>query len=336
VSAAKIAEFAAALGDPNPAYSGEAPVAPPTFAAVIGAAAWDGLFADPELDLSLQRVVHADQSFVWHRPLRAGDTVTGALNIDKVRCRGAMEIVGVTVRVETLEGEPVVDSSSTFVHTSGDLMSIEVGTQIGELAISLTRAQLVRYAGASTDFNPIHWSDRAASALGLEGVIAHGMLTLGTALRVVTDWVGDPAAVRRYSARFTHPVVVPDDDEGGRGAVRGHGERRRGGQRHGDHRGHVRRPEGARRGDGRGVEEGTAVIGPNLINGPSGGETCEVVSSTYESAPAPEPASTRLADLTTLRGRRSCSAAGGGAYDRRAGRHRARRRLTGRARAPAR
>ena len=117
MSAAKIAEFAAALGDPNPAYSGEAPVAPPTFAAVIGAAAWDGLFADPELDLSLQRVVHADQTFVWHRPLRAGDTVTGALSIDKVRCRGAMEIVGVTVRVATLEGEPVVDSSSTFVHT---------------------------------------------------------------------------------------------------------------------------------------------------------------------------------------------------------------------------
>jgi len=117
VSAAKIAEFAAALGDPNPAYSGKAPVAPPTFAAVIGAAAWDELFADPELDLSLQRVVHADQTFVWHRPLRTGDTVTGVLSIDKVRCRGAMEIVGVTVRVATLEGEPVVDSSSTFVHT---------------------------------------------------------------------------------------------------------------------------------------------------------------------------------------------------------------------------
>jgi len=117
VCAAKIAEFAAALNDPNPAYSGKAPVAPPTFAAVIGAAAWDGLFADPELDLSLQRVVHADQSFVWHRPLRTGDTVTGVLSIDKVRCRGAMEIVGVTVRMATIEGEPVVDSSSTFVHT---------------------------------------------------------------------------------------------------------------------------------------------------------------------------------------------------------------------------
>ncbi len=93
-------------------------------------------------------------------------------------------------------------------------MSVEVGTRIGELTVSLTRARLVRYAGASTDFNPIHWSDRAATALGLEGVIAHGMLTMGTALRVVTDWVGDPAAVRRYSARFTRPVVVPDDDEG--------------------------------------------------------------------------------------------------------------------------
>lgn len=117
VSAAKIAEFAAALQDPNPAYAGESAVAPPTFAAVIGAAAWDALFGDPELDLSLQRVVHADQTFTWHRPLRTGDTVTGVLSIDKVRCRGAMEIVGVTVRIGTLDGEPVVDSSSTFVHT---------------------------------------------------------------------------------------------------------------------------------------------------------------------------------------------------------------------------
>ena len=117
VSAAKIAEFAAALGDENPAYAGETPVAPPTFAAVLGAAAWDALFADPELDLSLRRVVHADQTFVWHRPLRTGDTVTGVLSIDKVRRRGAMEIVGVTVRLMTLGGEPVVDSASTFIHT---------------------------------------------------------------------------------------------------------------------------------------------------------------------------------------------------------------------------
>ena len=117
VSAAKIAELAAALQDPTPAYAGDAPVAPPTFAAVLGAAAWDALFADPELDLALRRVVHADQAFTWYRPLRTGDTVTGALTIDKVRCRGALEIVGVTVRIGTLDGDPVVDSSSTFIHT---------------------------------------------------------------------------------------------------------------------------------------------------------------------------------------------------------------------------
>lgn len=117
VSAAKIAEFATALGDANPAYEGDVPIAPPTFAAVVAATAWEDLFGDPELGLDLSRVVHGDQSFVWHRPLRAGDRVVGVLSIDKVRCRGALEIVGVTVRLRTADGEPVVDSSSTFVHT---------------------------------------------------------------------------------------------------------------------------------------------------------------------------------------------------------------------------
>ena len=88
------------------------------------------------------------------------------------------------------------------------------GTEVGSLTVRLTREQLVRYAGASGDFNPIHFSDHFATALGLPGVVAHGMLTMGTALRVVTDWVGDPARVVSYSARFTRPVVVPDDADG--------------------------------------------------------------------------------------------------------------------------
>ena len=88
------------------------------------------------------------------------------------------------------------------------------GTEVGCLTVRLTREQLVRYAGASGDFNPIHYSDHFATALGLPGVIAHGMLTMGTALRVVTDWVGDPGAVLSYGVRFSKPVVVPDDDEG--------------------------------------------------------------------------------------------------------------------------
>jgi len=78
----------------------------------------------------------------------------------------------------------------------------------------VTRADLVRYAGASGDFNPIHWSDRFATGVGLPGVIAHGMLTMALAGRAVTQWAGSADAVVEYSVRFTRPVVVPDDDEG--------------------------------------------------------------------------------------------------------------------------
>jgi acyl dehydratase len=79
---------------------------------------------------------------------------------------------------------------------------------------TITRADLVRYAGASGDFNVIHWNERVAKSVGLPNVIAHGMLTMATAGRVVTDWVGDPGAVVEYGVRFSRPVVVPDDDTG--------------------------------------------------------------------------------------------------------------------------
>lgn len=91
---------------------------------------------------------------------------------------------------------------------------VEVGTVLPPLTVRLTRADLVRYAGASTDFNPIHYSEHYAAQVGLPGVIAHGLLTMGTALRLVTDWAGDPARVRSYFVRFTKPVVVPDDEVG--------------------------------------------------------------------------------------------------------------------------
>ena len=88
------------------------------------------------------------------------------------------------------------------------------GTELGSLTVRLSREQLVRYAGAAGDFNPIHYSDHFATALGLPGVIAHGMLTMGAALRVVTDWLGDPTKITAYAARFTRPVLVPDDADG--------------------------------------------------------------------------------------------------------------------------
>ena len=90
-------------------------------------------------------------------------------------------------------------------------LTAEIGQQLPSVTRTLTRVDLVRYAGASTDFNPIHYNDAAAASLGLPGVIAHGMLTMGTALRVVTDWCGDPGRVLGYFVRFTRPVVVPAD-----------------------------------------------------------------------------------------------------------------------------
>ncbi|MET8094397.1 MaoC family dehydratase [Micromonospora sp. NPDC005220] len=78
----------------------------------------------------------------------------------------------------------------------------------------VTRADLVRYAGASGDFNPIHWSDRVATKVGLPGVIAHGMFTMALVGRAVTEWAGSPDAVVEYGVRFTRPVVVPDDEQG--------------------------------------------------------------------------------------------------------------------------
>jgi acyl dehydratase len=91
---------------------------------------------------------------------------------------------------------------------------VEVGTALPERTFPITRADLVRYAGASGDFNIIHWNERVAKAVGLPDVIAHGMLTMAEAGRLVTDWTGDPGAVESYTVRFSRPVVVPDDDKG--------------------------------------------------------------------------------------------------------------------------
>ncbi len=91
---------------------------------------------------------------------------------------------------------------------------VAAGDELPPLRVHVTRADLVRYAGASGDRNPIHWSDRVATGAGLPGVIAHGMLTMALAGRLLTSWTGDPASVRSYGTRFTRPVVVPDDDTG--------------------------------------------------------------------------------------------------------------------------
>ena len=90
------------------------------------------------------------------------------------------------------------------------LADLSVGDVIGTRTVEVDRARLVRYAGASGDFNPIHWNDAFAAEVGLPGVIAHGMWTMGAAVGVVTEWLGDPGAVVDYQSRFARPVPVPD------------------------------------------------------------------------------------------------------------------------------
>lgn len=94
------------------------------------------------------------------------------------------------------------------------LADVVVGQELPGFVMAFTRTDLVKYAGASGDFNIIHWNERTAKAVGLPDVIAHGMLTMARAGKVVTDWVGDPTAVIDFSVRMTRPVPVPDTDEG--------------------------------------------------------------------------------------------------------------------------
>ena len=93
------------------------------------------------------------------------------------------------------------------------MSALEPGTELPTQRYAVRRADLIRYAGASGDFNPIHWSDRVATAVGLPGVIAHGMYTMALAARAVATWT-DGAEVVELGCKFTNPVVVPDDDEG--------------------------------------------------------------------------------------------------------------------------
>jgi acyl dehydratase len=92
------------------------------------------------------------------------------------------------------------------------LADLKVGDEVARRTYPIHRVDLVRYAGASGDFNHIHWNERFAKEVGLPNVIAHGMFTMATAVRLVVEWCGDPGAIVDYGVRFTKPVVVPDPE----------------------------------------------------------------------------------------------------------------------------
>ncbi|MEV6767750.1 fused (3R)-hydroxyacyl-ACP dehydratase subunits HadA/HadB [Nocardia sp. NPDC051030] len=113
---------------------------------------------------------------------------------------------------------PAPQSSETFAR--GQILpgkhalrfeDVTVGQELPPRTVRLTRGDLVNYAGVSGDANPIHWSDDVVKLVGLENVVAHGMLTMGLGGGFVTSWLGDPGAIKEYNVRFTSPVYVPAD-----------------------------------------------------------------------------------------------------------------------------
>ena len=117
VSEAKIAEFATAIGDDNPAYVGAEAIAPPTFIAVVSSQAWGPMFADPELGLALRRIVHGEQRFDFHRPVRVGDRLSAVLRIERVRNRGSVVRMSTAAEIVDQSGEPVCTAVATLFHS---------------------------------------------------------------------------------------------------------------------------------------------------------------------------------------------------------------------------
>lgn len=222
---ASIEQYAAAAGDSAPAYrAGPGQIAPPLFPVTAGLPLMMEMVSDPDLGVANPlRILHGGQEMVWHRPLRGGEEIVYTPMLQSVEDKGEGAVFVAAVHGTTPGGEPVVDQYWTiFVRGGGsgaDRPRRERPAPLsrGEIADAFTRrvdeGMPARYAAASGDHNPIHLDDGVARAVGLPGVINHG---LGTCALVTGGLVagvlgGDPARVRRLAARFTG-MVHPGED----------------------------------------------------------------------------------------------------------------------------
>ena len=224
VSRVKIAEFADAIGEPSElcrnrdaAVKAGYPdvIAPPTFAVIIDQRSLKQVVTDPGLGLDYSMVVHGEQSFSYARPLHAGDVVVATTTIDSIRsARRAVHAEHVDQHRHGGRGArrrgQVRPGRAGGAGMTPRYDSVDKGTELPPRSYQVTRLDLVRYCGASGDFNVIHWNERAARSVGLPNVIAHGMYTMAQAGRFVAEWAGDPGAVTSFGVRFSAMVPVPD------------------------------------------------------------------------------------------------------------------------------
>lgn len=224
VSPIKVREYIDATGDDPTRW---AKVAPPSYAgALLFVIAPMFLYAD---GVRGQALVHTDQHFVWHRPIPTGATVTVAGGIDKVRSRGTTSLVSMSLTVSS-DGDTVVEGKSGFLvadgvggaateprdeppvaHSAANEIPGRVdfagAGPLPVLAKSASRADLVRYAGASGDFNPIHWDHDSATSAGLAGTIVHGLLTMAWATQLAASAGRDEDPLAEMAFRFRQPIL---------------------------------------------------------------------------------------------------------------------------------
>lgn len=186
--------------------------APPGFAA----AALFSVAPDLLAELYRNSVVHGEQTFEWHRPVAVGSSLSASGVVTRVRERAGVFFVTFEVEVEDGEGS-VISAKSLFLASgesqaagdgSGEVEEPEAG-DTGDLTagqVSASRADLVRYAAATRDWNPVHWDHRAAVAAGFPGVVVHGLLQAGWAL-AAAGRVTDPSRFTRARFRFRNPLL---------------------------------------------------------------------------------------------------------------------------------
>jgi MaoC like domain/N-terminal half of MaoC dehydratase len=207
ITAERVSDFVAATGDDPERWRA---AAPPGYAATLLFAVAPLLIGDSDVGDNTRVLVHTDQRFTWHHPLAVELPVVIEGSVSRVRSRGPLSFVGLDVEMTT-EGEPLVSSSSTFL--MGAEPAAEPGPDRGEPGVTAgslpgeggaaavrgaSRLDLVRYAAASGDFNPIHFDHDSARAAGLDGIVVHGLL--------MAAWLAQAASMTE-GRRRTDPLA---------------------------------------------------------------------------------------------------------------------------------
>ncbi len=220
----RIDEFAFATGDDPVRWEQHAP---PGFAAVILFKSAPAFFDDPDASAYTKTLVHVDQTFEWPRPLSQEEDLAVTGIVESVRQRGEMFFVTFATRAVDGGDQAVLEAKSTFLMTDGGLprekVAVEdeppfddsgdnqkpepaqlptVGSDLTGLFKSASRADLVRYAGTTRDFNPIHWDHEAAVEAGLPGVIVHGLLMASWVIQAAGRYVPGPHPLEDVRLRF--------------------------------------------------------------------------------------------------------------------------------------